>query len=59
VLKTNKSDFKEDGMENFIAVIAVIVFLTGILLVAKKYLKPPKGKLPDCYGPRGNRDIEV
>jgi hypothetical protein len=46
-------------MGNFIAVIAVIVFLAGILLFAKKYLKPPKGKLPDCCGPRGNRDIEV
>ncbi|MFP3090017.1 hypothetical protein LQZ21_06780 [Treponema sp. TIM-1] len=46
-------------MENIIAVIAVLVFLSGILLFAKKFLKPPKGKLPDCCGPRGNRDIEV
>jgi hypothetical protein len=46
-------------MENLIAVIAVILLLAGILLFAKKFLKPPKGKLPDCCGPRGNRDIEV
>ena len=46
-------------MENIIAVIAVIAFMAGILLFAKKFLKPPKGRLPDCCGPIGNRDIEV
>jgi hypothetical protein len=46
-------------VENIIAVILVIVFLGGILLVAKKFLKAPKGPLPDCCGPKGNRDIEV
>jgi hypothetical protein len=46
-------------MENFIAVVAVVLLLVGILVFAKKFLKPPKGKLPDCCGPRGNRDIEV
>jgi hypothetical protein len=46
-------------MENIIAVIAVAVFLAGILLVAKKFLKPPKGLLPDCCGPRGNRGVQT
>jgi hypothetical protein len=46
-------------MENLIAVVAVVLLLAGILLFAKKFLRPPKGKLPDCCGPRGNRDIEV
>jgi hypothetical protein len=46
-------------MENIIAVFLTILLLAGILLFAKKFLKPPKGKLPDCCGPRGNRDIEV
>ena len=46
-------------MENIIAIIAVVIFMAGILLLAKKFLKPPRGKLPDCCGPRGNRDIEV
>ena len=46
-------------MENIIAVFVAILFLAGILLFAKKFLKAPKGKLPDCFGPRGNRDIEV
>jgi hypothetical protein len=37
-------------MENLIAVAAVILFLAGILFIAKKFLKPPKGPLPDCCG---------
>ena len=44
-------------MENLIAVMAAIALLGGILLAAKKFLKAPKGPLPDCCGPRGNRDI--
>jgi hypothetical protein len=51
--------FRRYGMENIIAVVAVILFLAGLLLFAKRFLKAPKGKLPDCCGPRGNRDIEV
>jgi hypothetical protein len=46
-------------MENLIAVVLVILLLAGILLFARKFLRPPRGKLPDCCGPRGNRDIEV
>ncbi|GMO52708.1 MAG: hypothetical protein Pg6C_18520 [Treponemataceae bacterium] len=46
-------------METLIAVVAAIVILAGILLFAKKFLKPPKGPLPDCCGPRGNRDMEA
>jgi hypothetical protein len=33
-------------VENIIAVVLVIVFLGGILLAAKKFLKAPKGPLP-------------
>jgi hypothetical protein len=46
-------------MENFIAVVLAIVVLGGILWIAKQFLKPVKGPLPDCYRGRGNRDIEV
>ncbi|MDR1575534.1 MAG: hypothetical protein LBS37_05970 [Treponema sp.] len=46
-------------MENLIAVVLAVLLLAGILLFAKKFLKAPRGKLPDCCGPRGNRDIEV
>jgi hypothetical protein len=46
-------------MENVIAGIAALAVLAGIVLFAKKYLRPPKGPLPDCCGPRGNRDVEV
>jgi hypothetical protein len=45
-------------MENVIAVIVAIALLGGILLFAKKFLKPPKGPLPDCCGGRGNRDLK-
>ncbi|GHT99834.1 hypothetical protein FACS1894142_7800 [Spirochaetia bacterium] len=44
-------------MENIIAVIAVVVFLTGILLFAKKFLKPPEGRLPDCCS--GNKALNL
>jgi hypothetical protein len=45
-------------MENIIALAGIVVFLAGILVFAKKILKAPKGPLPDCCGPRGNRDIK-
>jgi hypothetical protein len=44
-------------MENVIAVIVVILFLAGIMLFAKRFVKPPKGKLPDCCGPEVNRNV--
>jgi hypothetical protein len=50
-------NFKDKNMETFIAIPAVIILLAGILWLAKKILKPVKGHLPDCCGPRGNRDI--
>jgi hypothetical protein len=43
-------------MENLIAVIAVGLFLAGIMLFARRFVKPPKGRLPDCCGPEGNRN---
>jgi hypothetical protein len=59
-LSENKTAVEEmNEMKILITVILVIVFLAGILRFAKKFLKPPKGSLPDCCGPRGNRDIEV
>ncbi|MDR1030758.1 MAG: hypothetical protein LBL76_07785 [Treponema sp.] len=42
-------------MENGIAVIAAFLFLAGIMLFAKRFVKPPKGKVPDCCGPEGNK----
>ena len=53
----NNVRYRRHKMENLIAVMVVIAFLGGILLVVKKFLKAPKGPLPDCCGPRGNRDI--
>jgi hypothetical protein len=44
-------------MSNLIAVIAVVLFLAGILLFAKRFLKPVKGPLPDCCSGKGNKDI--
>ncbi|MDR1072553.1 MAG: hypothetical protein LBL45_02610 [Treponema sp.] len=46
-------------MEIIAGIVVAFLVLAGILLFAKKALKPPAGKLPDCCGPRGNRDIEV
>jgi hypothetical protein len=43
-------------MENFIAVVVAALFLAGIALFARRFVKPPKGKLPDCCGPEGNRN---
>jgi hypothetical protein len=46
-------------MENIIAVVFAGIFLGGILLFAKRFLKPVTGPLPDCCGPKGNRDIKA
>jgi hypothetical protein len=46
-------------MGNMIAIVLVVAFLAGILFVAKNFLKPPKGKLPDCCSLRGNRDVKL
>jgi hypothetical protein len=46
-------------MENVIAVIAVIIFLAGILFFAKRFLKPVKGSLPDCCGAKGNKVMNL
>jgi hypothetical protein len=45
-------------MENFIAVVLAIAVLGGILWIAKRFLKPVKGPLPDCCSGRGNRDLQ-
>jgi hypothetical protein len=46
-------------MENIIAVFLAAAFLGGILLFAKRFLKPVKGPLPDCCGVKGNRDLNL
>ncbi|MDR2363040.1 MAG: hypothetical protein LBD65_01305 [Spirochaetaceae bacterium] len=46
-------------MENFIAVVLAAAVLGGILWLAKRFLKPVKGPLPDCCGGKGNRDVKV
>ncbi|MDR2740774.1 MAG: hypothetical protein LBB98_01265 [Treponema sp.] len=43
-------------VENIIAVVLVIVFLGGLLWLAKRFLKPVKGPLPNCCGGKGNRE---
>lgn len=44
-------------METIVAVAAAIAILAGILLCAKRFLKPVTGELPDCCSVRGNKDI--
>ncbi|MDR3115819.1 MAG: hypothetical protein LBU25_09905 [Treponema sp.] len=46
-------------MENGIALVVTIALLGGILGLAKRFLKPVKGPLPDCCKGRGNRDVQV
>ena len=43
-------------MENIIALVAAVLFLAGIMLFAKRFVKPVKGRLPGCCGPDGNRN---
>jgi hypothetical protein len=50
---------KENELENVIALILAAVVLCGILFAAKKFLKPVKGKLPDCCSGEGNKNIQV
>ncbi|MDR0721662.1 MAG: hypothetical protein LBF75_02545 [Treponema sp.] len=45
-------------MENGIAVVLALGVLGGILWIAKRFLKPVKGPLPDCCSGRGNRDVK-
>jgi hypothetical protein len=45
-------------MGNVIAFIFAVVVMAGILLFAKRFLKPPKDTLPDCCGHGKNRDID-
>jgi hypothetical protein len=45
-------------MQNVIAVVIVFAVLGGILFVAKRFLKAPKGELPDCCK-GGNKEINL
>jgi hypothetical protein len=45
-------------METIIVLIIVVVVLGGLVFIAKHFLKPPKGPLPDCCK-GGNRNIQV
>jgi hypothetical protein len=44
---------REDIMANIIAVIALILFLAGILVFINKVLKIPSGKITGCCGGGG------
>jgi hypothetical protein len=46
-------------MENIVAVGIVFVILGGLLWLAKRFLKPVKGPLPDCCSGRGNKDLNL
>jgi hypothetical protein len=55
----NPSPFiKEFAMQNVIAVVIVFAVLGGILFAAKRFLKAPKGELPDCCK-GGNKEINL
>jgi hypothetical protein len=43
-------------METIIAIVLVAAFLGGILLFAKRFLKPVKGPLPDCCSGRRHEE---
>ena len=35
------------------------VVLAAIIFIAKRFLKPVKGPLPDCCSIRGNKDLNL
>jgi hypothetical protein len=45
-------------MDIVLGILFAVVALAGIILIAKRFLKPVKGPLPDCCSIRGNRDLQ-
>jgi hypothetical protein len=41
-----------------IGVVVVAALLVGLFVIAKRFLKPPAGELPDCCK-GGNKDINL
>ena len=46
-------------MDIIAGVIFAAIILVGIGFIAKRFLKPVKGPLPDCCGPKGNKDLNM
>jgi len=46
-------------MDILIGLLVASAILAGIMLFAKRFVKPVKGKLPDCCGPDGNRNVKI
>jgi hypothetical protein len=46
-------------MENIIAVAIVFAILGGMLWIAKRFLKPVEGPLPDCCSGGGSKDLNL
>jgi hypothetical protein len=46
-------------MENIVAIGIVFVILCGLLWIAKRFLKPIKGPLPDCCSGSGNKNSKL
>jgi hypothetical protein len=46
-------------VDTVIGLLFAAVVLAGILVIARRFLKPVKGPLPDCCGERGNRDLRI
>ena len=46
-------------MENIVAIGIAFVILGGLVWIAKRFLKPVKGPLPDCCSGSGNKNSKL
>ena len=46
-------------MDIIAGILFAVVMLLGVILIAKRFLKPVKGKLPDCCGIEGNKNVSL
>ena len=46
-------------MDIIVGLLLAAAVLVGIVFIAKRFLKPVKGPLPDCCGVRGNKDLNM
>jgi hypothetical protein len=46
-------------MEIIIGILFAAAVLTGIALIARRFLKPVKGPLPDCCSKEGNKNVRI
>jgi hypothetical protein len=45
-------------MEIIIGIVVAAAALAGIILLARRFLKPVEGPLHDCCGGNGNKDLQ-